>query len=79
MKLTEIDDLVQQEAKAPASLCRSSRSNKSIGVSQLSSCKAQGYRRRTGNKKATVSGKRIKTSGKKLKGEKYGGPIKDQG
>ena len=80
MRIEDIDKEVLDEAKASAKLCKSSRSNKSLGASALSSCKSQGYRRREGNKSHKLGpekGSRVKVGGKKIKGKKYGGPLPD--
>lgn len=80
MRIEDIDKELLDEAKASAKLCKSSRSNASLGASALASCKSQGYRRREGNKshKLGKSPKsRVKVGGKKLKGKKYGGPLPD--
>lgn len=69
------DDL--EEWKASEKLCKSSRPNSSLGASALSSCKSQGFRRREGSQSHKIGKKRVKTSGKKIKGEPYGGPIPD--
>lgn len=66
-----------EEWKASEKLCKSSRPNSSLGASALSSCKSQGYRRREGEQSHKIGKKRVKTSGKKIKGEPYGGPIPD--
>lgn len=73
--LTEDSDI--EEWKASAELCRSNRSDKSLGASALSSCKSQGYRSRKSKVKHTIGKKRRKITGKKIKGKKYGGPLPD--
>lgn len=79
MRIDEV--LTQQrdveEWQASKALCKSSRSNSSIGASALASCKSQGYRKRSGNKSHLVGKKRVKVGGRKLKGAKYGGPLPD--
>jgi len=79
MKLDEIFTRDQdiEEWKASKELCRSSRSDKSIGASALASCKSQGLRRREGNKSHKIGDRRVKMGGKKIKGKKYGGGIPD--
>lgn len=72
----DIDDL---DEKASRALCLSTKSNKSLGASNLSSCKAQGLRSREGKKKYKIGKKNISVGGQKVKGEKYGGPIHDYG
>jgi len=78
MKLFDIDPELLDEAKASRKLCLSKVPNEKLGASQLSSCKAQGLRRREDPKqRRRIRGKMTKTVGKKIKGSKYGGPIKD--
>lgn len=77
MKIKDIDETVELEAKASAKLCKSSRSNASLGASALSSCKSQGYRRREGKKSHKVGDTRKSVGGRKIKGKKYGGPLPD--
>ena len=78
MFIFEIDDDLVDEWKASSALCKSSKPNSALGASALSSCKSQGYRRRSGNMKHNYSGKgRKKVAGKKIKGKKYGGPLPD--
>lgn len=77
MKITDIDETVELEAKATAKLCKSSRSNDSLGASALASCKSQGYRRREGKKSHKMGKNRKTVGGKKIRGKKYGGPLPD--
>lgn len=77
MLIKDIDETVLDEAKASAKLCKSSRSNASLGASALSSCKSQGYRRREGKKSHKIGKSRKTVGGKKIKGKKYGGPLPD--
>ena len=77
MKLDEIfitdDDI--DEWKATRELCKSSRSNASLGASALASCKSQGFRARDTKVKHTLNKKRQNITGRKVKGKKYGGPL----
>jgi hypothetical protein len=76
MKINEIieDDL--EEWKASKKLCKSSRPNNKLGASALSSCVAQGLRkRRTPRKQYSIKGKMADVDGKFVKSEKYGGPV----
>jgi hypothetical protein len=66
-----------EEWKASKELCKSPRSNASLGASALASCKSQGYRRREGNKSHKMGKRRVKMGGRKIKGKKYGGGIPD--
>ena len=77
MRIEDIDKTVLDEAKASAKLCKSSRSNDSLGASNLASCKSQGYRRREGKKSHLVGKTRKEVGGKKIKGKQYGGPLPD--
>lgn len=77
MKIQDLDIELVDEAKATAKLCKSSRSNASLGASALASCKSQGYRRREGDKSHKVGKTRKTVGGKKIKGKKYGGPLPD--
>ena len=77
MKIIDIDETIEAEAAASAKLCKSSRSNSSLGASALASCKSQGYRRREGGKSHKLGSVRKKGGGKKIKGKKYGGPLPD--
>lgn len=79
MKVLDLltEDVDIEEWKASSELCRSSRSNSSLGASALSSCKSQGYRSRKSKVKHTIGKKRKKITGKKIKGKKYGGPLPD--
>jgi hypothetical protein len=72
MKVAEI---IMEEGKASQNLCKSSKSNKDLGASQLSSCISQGFRARTTQKKFTINKKRKSIAGKKVKGGNYGGPL----
>ena len=64
-----------EHGKASRALCKSSRTNADLGVSQLASCKSQGLRARETSKKHTIGDKRVKIKGKSVKGHKYGGPL----
>jgi hypothetical protein len=66
-----------EEWKASKELCRSNRSDSSLGSSALSSCRSQGLRRRDSKVKATFQGKRQKIGNRKIKGKAHGGPLPD--
>lgn len=74
--LTHEDDI--EEWKASRKLCKSNRTDASLGASALASCKSQGLRGRDSKVKATYGGKnkRRKIVGK-VKGKKYGGKLPD--
>lgn len=67
------------EEKASRALCQSGKPNSALGASNLSSCKAQGYRARETEKTFKIGGKRRKIKGQKVLGKKYGGPLPDWG
>lgn len=75
------EEMYALDEKASEKLCKSSRTNKELGASNLASCKSQGFRSREGNKSHLVGhGKnatRITVGGKKIKGKRYGGPVPD--
>lgn len=62
---------------APTAVCKSSRPNSSLPASWLASCKSKGLRSREGQKSHKIGNKRVTVGGKKIKGKKYGGPLKD--
>jgi len=69
----------QDVAEGPATrkLCQSSKPDSALGASQLSSCKSQGYRSRSGGMSHKIGSERVKVRGKKIMGKKYGGPLPD--
>jgi len=80
MRIDEVltqDDHIE-EWKASKELCKSTRSDNSLGASALSSCKSQGLRGRDSKVKAKYGGskKRRKIVGKQ-KGKQYGGSLPD--
>jgi hypothetical protein len=81
MRIEDIDkEVVELLEKASAKLCKSSKSNKDLGASNLASCKSQGLRRREGKKSHKLGRSkksRTKMDGKKIKGKQYGGPLPD--
>jgi len=70
------DDEISEEP-ASRELCKSGKPDSALGASQLASCKSQGYRARDGGKSHKVGQERVHVRGKKIKGEKYGGPLPD--
>lgn len=58
-------------------LCKSSKSNKELGASNLASCKSRGLRAREGSKSHKIGGERVKMGGKRIKGRAHGGPLPD--
>ena len=77
MKITEIIDprTFENIGPAPRGVC--SRPASSLPASWVSSCKSQGKKKRTGNRKEKIKGKTIRVSGKRIKGKAYGGPLPD--
>jgi Uri superfamily endonuclease len=74
------EDMNELEEKATRALCTSTKSNKELGASNLSSCKSQGFRAREGKKSHKLgksSKSRVVVGGHKIKGSKYGGPLPD--
>lgn len=68
---------LDEAGKASRSLCVSSKPDNELGASQLSSCKAQGLRARSGEKSHKIGKSRVKVGGHRIKGKKYGGPLPD--
>jgi hypothetical protein len=66
-----------EETQASKKLCTSSRSDASLGASNLASCKSQGYRAREGKKSHKIGDKRVTVGDKKIKGKAHGGPLPD--
>ncbi len=79
MKINDIINETVFDEAASRKLCLSTRSNDSLGASNLASCKSQGYRAREGKKSHKIGSRRITVDGKKLKGKKYGGSLPDWG
>ena len=81
----KINDIITEtikaelDEKASRALCLSTKANADLGASNLASCKSQGLRAREGKKSHKVGKKRITVGGKKIKGDKYGGPLPDYG
>jgi len=70
-----IAEITLADWKASKKVCKSSKPDKELGASTLSSCKSQGLRARDGEKSYTIGGKKTKIAGKKIKGGKYAGPL----
>ncbi len=75
MKISEIYLLDENIGPAPKGVC--SKPASQLPASWVSSCKSQGKRQRSGDRKEKVDGKTIKVAGKRIKGKKYGGPLPD--
>lgn len=82
-EFTNQQELDTLDEKASRKLCLSTTPNQDLGASQLASCKSQGLRAREGDKSHLIGNAknkvRISVGGKKIKGQKYGGPLPDYG
>lgn len=72
---TEIE--LDEAGKTPKSVCLSKKTDKELGASQLSSCKAQGLRKRDTKRKFKTGGsdKPKSIKGKRVRSADYGGPL----
>ena len=75
MKLSEL--LTDNIGPAPKSVCNSTTPDKELPASWLASCRSQGLRRRDSERDHKIEGKRQEVGRKKVKGDKYGGPLPD--
>jgi hypothetical protein len=66
---------MDEAGKAPRKLCISKKSDDELGASQLSSCKAQGLRKRDTKRKFRIGKATKKIKGKLVKSSDYGGPL----
>jgi len=68
---------LDEAGKTPKSVCLSKKTDKELGASQLSSCKAQGLRKRDTKRKFKTGGSDVPKSikGKKVRSSDYGGPL----
>lgn len=68
---------LDEAGKADKALCISKKTDAELGASQLSSCKAQGLRKRDTNRKFKTGGsdKPKSIKGKRVKSSDYGGPL----
>ena len=60
-----IAEIIMEEGKASRELCKSTKPDSELGISQLNSCKSQGFRARDTEKKFTINKKRKSIKGKK--------------
>lgn len=72
MRVSEIEQALA-DWRASKELCTSSKPDSALGASALSSCKAQGYRRRNTGKTQKKGSRRVSLRGRKAKSVKYGG------
>jgi len=75
MKIFEIYNTDENIGPAPRGVC--SKPASSLPASWVSSCKAKGRMKRSGDRGYNIGGKTEKVKGKKIKGKKYGGPLPD--
>lgn len=69
---------IDEAGKASRKLCLSKKTDDELGASQLSSCKAQGLRKRDTKRKFKTGSKKGKPEsikGKYVKASDYGGPL----
>jgi hypothetical protein len=76
MKILEITEGKKKSSAPSKSYCKSTPKSK-MGASAKASCKSRGYIARDGKKSHKVGKKRITVGGKRIKGEKHGGPLPD--
>ena len=60
---------------APRGACNKPASQ--LPASWVSSCKSKGRMKRTGSRNEKIGGRTQKVAGKRIKGQKYGGPLPD--
>tara|TARA_A100001011_G_C13653834_1_gene572744 strand:+ start:285 stop:521 length:237 start_codon:yes stop_codon:yes gene_type:complete len=75
MKISEVYNINENIGPAPRGVCSKPASD--LPASWVSSCKSQGKRKRTGNRKEKVGTRTMRVAGKKIRGKKYGGPLPD--
>jgi len=75
MKIYEIYNTDENIGPAPRGAC--SKPASQLPASWVSSCKSKGKMKRTGNRSEKISGRTQKVAGKRIKGQKYGGPLPD--
>jgi hypothetical protein len=76
MRITEIvQPGTESIGPAPRGVC--SRPASALPASWLSSCKSQGKKKRTGARKQKIGNKTVRVANKRIKGQKYGGPLPD--
>lgn len=66
---------LDEAGKASKKLCLSKKTDKELGASQLSSCKAQGLRKRDTKRKFRIGKEPKKIKGTYVKSSDYGGPL----
>ena len=79
LDITNETDSAIVDEKASRKLCKGSTPSSKLGASNLASCKSQGFCRREGNKSHLIGKNSTKVGGKRIKGEKYGGPLPHYG
>jgi|694.fasta_scaffold13361_11 hypothetical protein len=66
---------IDEAGKAPKKLCLSKKTDGELGASQLSSCQAQGLRKRNTKRKFRIGKKVQSIDGKYVRSADYGGPL----
>lgn len=66
---------LDEAGKTAKKVCLSKKTDRELGASQLSSCKAQGHRRRQTDRRFRISGKYKNIKGMYVKSADYGGPL----
>jgi hypothetical protein len=75
MKIFEIYNTDENIGPAPRGACNKPASQ--LPASWVSSCKSKGRMKRTGSRNEKIGGRTQKVAGKRIKGQKYGGPLPD--
>ena len=75
MKIFEIYNTDENIGPAPRGACNKPASQ--LPASWVSSCKSKGRMKRTGNRNEKIGGRTQKVAGKRIKGQKSGGPLPD--
>ena len=75
MKIFEIYNTDENIGPAPRGACNKPASQ--LPASWVSSCKSKGRMKRTGNRNEKIGGRTQNVAGKRIKGQKYGGPLPD--
>lgn len=66
---------IDEAGKTPKKVCLSKKTDNELGASQLSSCQAQGLRKRKTKRKFRIGKKVQSIDGKYVKSSDYGGPL----
>lgn len=72
----KIHEIIGEDNTPTKSYCKTTPKNK-MSASWLASCKNRGLVARDGDKEVKIGDKWVNLGGKKIKGEKSGGPLRD--